>query len=155
MATPSPTQQITNDISNLQSKVGDLQGSVRLTKARDAVEDFQTTVNGLAQRIVILRTRGYAFEKDMENQAQAFVQSWALLYPNLQSQINVQSSALVNSLRPIEMQMPRLTAAASNPAAARGLLGSMQSAVNMLEVKVSATEKTIEGMYDQFNNQVY
>ena len=155
MATPSPTQQITNDISNLQSKVGDLQGSVRLTKARDAVEDFQTTVNGLAQRIVILRTRGYAFEKDMENQAQAFVQSWALLYPNLQSQINVQSSALVNSLRPIEMQMPRLTAAASNPAAARGLLGSMQSAVNMLEVKVSATEKTIEGMYDQFNNQAY
>lgn len=155
MATPSPTQQITNDISNLQSKVGDLQGSVRLTKARDAVEDFQTTVNGLAQRIVTLRTRGYAFEKDMENQAQAFVQSWALLYPNLQSQINVQSSALVNSLRPIEMQMPQLTAAASNPAAARGLLGSMQSAVNMLEVKVSATEKTIEGMYDQFNNQVY
>ena len=155
MATPSPTQQITNDISNLQSKVGDLQGSVRLTKARDAVEDFQTTVNGLAQRIVTLRTRGYAFEKDMENQAQAFVQSWALLYPNLQSQINVQSSALVNSLHPIEMQMPQLTAAASNPAAARGLLGSMQSAVNMLEVKVSATEKTIEGMYDQFNNQVY
>ncbi|MBE3119392.1 MAG: hypothetical protein IMZ50_11665 [Candidatus Atribacteria bacterium] len=155
MATPSPTQQITNDISNLQSKVGDLQGSVRLTKARDAVEDFQTTVNGLAQRIVTLRTRGYAFEKDMENQAQAFVQSWALLYPNLQSQINVQSSALVNSLRPIEMQMPQLTAAASNPAAARGQLGSMQSAVKMLEDKVSATEKTIEGMYDQFNNQVY
>ncbi|MCX6036922.1 MAG: hypothetical protein NTW99_03320 [Chloroflexi bacterium] len=155
MATPSPTQQITNDISNLQSKVGDLQGSVRLTKARDAVEDFQTTVNGLAQRIVTLRTRGYAFEKDMENQAQAFVESWALLYPNLQSQINVQSSALVNSLRPIEMQMPRLTAAASNPAAARGQLGSMQSAVKMLEDKVSATEKTIEGMYDQFNNQVY
>lgn len=155
MATPSPAQQITNDISNLQSKVGDLQGSVRLTKARDAVEDFQTTVNGLAQRIVTLRTRGYAFEKDMENQAQAFVQSWALLYPNLQSQINVQSSALINSLRPIEMQMPQLTAAASNPAAARGLLGSMQSAINMLEVKVSATEKTIEGMYDQFNNQVY
>lgn len=155
MATPSPAQQITNDISNLQSKVGDLQGSVRLTKARDAVEDLQTTVNGLAQRIATLRTRGYAFEKDMENQAQAFVQSWALLYPNLQSQINVQSSALVNSLRPIEMQIPQLTAAASNPAAARGLLGSMQSAVNMLEDKVSATERTIEGMYDQFNNQVY
>jgi uncharacterized coiled-coil protein SlyX len=155
MTTPSPAQQITNDISSLQSKVGDLQGSVRLTKARDAVEDLQTTINGLAQRIATLRTRGYAFEKDMENQAQSFVQSWTLLYPNLQTQINMQSSALVNSLRPIEMQMPQLAAAASNPAAARGLLGSMQSAVKMLEDKVSATEKTIEGMYDQFNNQVY
>jgi hypothetical protein len=90
----------------------------------------------------------------MENQAQAFIASWALLYPNLESQINIQSSALVNSLRPIEMQMPQLTAAASNPFAARGLLGSMQSTVNMLNDKVSATEKTIEGMFDQFNNQV-
>jgi hypothetical protein len=144
-----------DEIRGLQSKIGDLQGSVRLAKARDAVEDLQTTVNGLTQRIATLRTRDYVFEKDMENQAQAFVASWALLYPNLESQINIQSSALVNSLRPIEMQMPQLTAAAGNPAAARGLLGSMQSAVNLLEGKVSATENTIAGMYDQFNNQVY
>jgi len=155
MATPNPAQQIADEINTLQTKVGDLQGSVRLTKARDAVEDLQTTLNGLAQRIATLRTRGYVFEKDLENQAQAFVGSWTLLYPNLQSQINTQSSALVNSLRPIEMQIPQLTAAAGNPAAARGLLGSMQSALNMLEDKVSATERTIQGMYDQFNNQVY
>jgi hypothetical protein len=155
MATPNPVQQLSDDIRNLQSKVGDLQGSVRLTKARDAVEDLQTTVNGLIQRITTLRPRGYFFEKDMENQAQAFVESWALLYTNLQSQINMQSAGLVNSLRPIEMQMPQLNASASNPSSARGLLSSMQSAVNMLEDKVSATERTIEGMYDQFNNQVY
>ena len=154
MATPSPVQLIADEIRSLQSKVGTLQGSVRMTNARDAVEDLQTTLNDLAQRIATSRTRGYVFEKDMENQAQAFVESWALLYPNLQSQINLQSSTLVNSLRPIEMQMPQLTAAAGNPGVARGLLGSMESAVNMLEDKVTATERTIEGMYDQFNNQV-
>ena len=155
MATPVPVQQIAEDIRRLQSKVSDLQGSVRLAKARDAVEDLQTTVNSTAQRIATLRTLGYVFEKDLENQAQAFVESWALLYPNLQSQINSQSTTLMNSLRPIEMQMPQLNVMAGNPAAARGLLGSIQSAVVMLEDKVLATEKTIEGMYDQFNNQVY
>jgi len=155
MATPNPAQQIADEIRSLQSKIGDLQGSVRLTKARDAVEDLQTTVNGLTQRIASLRTRGYVFEKDMENQAQGFVGSWSQLYPNLQSQINMQSSTLVTSLRPIEMQMPQLNTAARNPAAARGLLGSMQSTVHMLEAKVTATERTIEGMYDQFKNQVY
>ena len=155
MATPNPAQQIASDISSLQSKVSELQGSVRLAKVRDTIEDLQTSLNNLAQRIATLRTRGYVFEKDMENQAQAFVESWALLYPNLQSQINLQSTTLVNSLRPIEMQMPQLAAAASNPAMARGLLTSMQSAVNMLDDKVSATENTIAGMYDQFNNQVY
>jgi hypothetical protein len=154
MTAPSPAQQIANDISSLQSKVGDLQESVRLTKTRDAVEDLQATIKALPQRIASLRIRGYIFEKDIENQAQALVESWALLYPNLQSQINMQSSALVNSMRPIEIQMTQLTASASNPSAARGLLGSMQSAVDILEDKVSAIERNLEGMYDQFSNQV-
>jgi hypothetical protein len=155
MATPNPMQQLADDIRGLQSKVGDLQVSVRMTKARDAVEDLQTTVNGLVQKVANLRTRGYFFEKDIENQAQAFVQSWTLLYPNIQSQINMQSLNLVASLRPIEMQMPQLNAAASNPGLASGLLSSMQSAVAMLEDKVSAAEKAIAGMYDKFYNQVY
>jgi hypothetical protein len=155
MATPSPAQQIADEIRNLQSKVSDLQGRVRLTKARDAVEDLQTTVSGLIQKITTFRTRGYVFEMDMENQAQALSQSWVLLYPNLESQINMQSSVLENSLRPIEMLMPQLNAAASNPAAARGLLNSMQSSQNILDGKVSAAEQSIEGMYDQFNNEVY
>ena len=56
MATPNPTQEIGEEIRSLQSKVGDLQGSVHLTQRRDAVEDLQTTVNALSQRITNLRT---------------------------------------------------------------------------------------------------
>jgi hypothetical protein len=155
MATPNPAQQISEEISTLQTRINALQGNVQLTKSREAVEDLQTNINGMAQRIFSLRTRGYVFEKDMESQAQAFVTSWALLYPNLQAQINTQSSALVNSLRPVEMQMPQLAAMAGNPGAARGLLASLQSAVDQLESKVTAAEGVINGMYDQFNNQVY
>jgi hypothetical protein len=155
MAAPSPAQQTSDEIRSLQTKIGDLQGSVRLTKVRDSVADFHNTVNGLLQRIASMRTRGYVFEKDLENQAQAFVGSWALLYPNLQSQTNLQSSALINSLRPIELQMPQLLAVAGNPGLARGLLGTLQSAVAMLEDKVSATEKNIEALYAQFNDQVF
>ena len=155
MATPNPAQQLSEEISRLQSKISSLQESVQMTKARDAVEDVQTNVKGMAQRILSLRTRGYVFEKDLEAQAQALVESWGLLYPNLQAQINSQSSALASSLRPIEMQMPQLASMAGNPAVAGGLLSSMQSAVDQMESKVSAAEKTIDGMYDQFNNQVY
>jgi hypothetical protein len=155
MATPNPAQQIAEDISKVQTKVGDLQESVRLTKVHTAVSDLQTTVNTLPQRIATLRTRGYVFEKDIETQGKSFVESWALLFPTLQSQINLQSSTLINSLRPIEMQLPQLIALARNPSAARGLLNTIESTLNMVEEKVSATERSIEGMYDQFNNQVY
>jgi hypothetical protein len=154
MTTPSPAQQIADDIRALQNKVNSLQDGVRLAKVRDAVEDMQTKVSSQLQRIATARGRGYVFEKDLEAQAQSFVDSWAMLYPNLQSQINLQSTALMNALRPIEMQMPQLTAAAYNPAAARGILNTMQSAVSQLESKVSAAERTINGMYDQFDRQV-
>jgi len=154
MATPSPAQQIADEISALQNKIGWLQDGVRLAKVRDAVEDVQTKVSSQPQRIATARGRGYVFEKDLEAQAQSFVDSWAMLYPNLQSQINLQSSALMNTLRPIEIQMSQLTAAAYNPAAARGILNTMQSAVSQLESKVSAAERTINGMYDQFDRQV-
>ena len=154
MATPSPAQQIADEIRGLQSKVGDLQGSVHLSNARDTVEDLQTSVNGLAERIASLRTRGYVFEKDLENQGQTLSKIWINLYPNLESQINQQSSALENALRPIEMQVPQLNALINNPVAARGLINSIQSAVNLLEDKVSATERTIAGMFDQLNRDI-
>jgi hypothetical protein len=155
MTVPSPIQQTANDINALKTKIGWLQESVRLTKARDAVEDVQTNIHGMAQRITGLRTRGYVFEKDLENQAKAFTDSWALLCPNVQSQINVQANILMNALRPIELQIPQLSAQAANPAVARGLLSSLQAAVGTLESQVSAAERTIEGMYNQFNSQVY
>jgi len=154
MATTNPAQQMTHDIHALQSRVGDLQDRVRLNDALGAISDLNTTVTGLPQRITALRTRGYVFEKDMEPQAQAMIASWALLYPNLQTQINQQTGMLIGSLRPIEMQMPQLTALAASPAAAGGLLGTVQSSVSMLEDKISAAEKTVSGMYDQFGDQV-
>jgi CHAD domain-containing protein len=101
MATTNPAQQMADDIRALQSRVGDLQDRVRLNDALGAVSDLNTTVTGLPQRIAALRTRGYVFEKDMEPQAQAMIASWALLYPNLQTQINQQTAMLIGSLRPI------------------------------------------------------
>jgi hypothetical protein len=155
MATPNPAQQISEEINQLKYRISSLQESVQLTKARDAVEDVQSNVKAMPQRILGLRTRGYVFEKDLEAQAGALVESWTLLYPNLQSQINIQSSGLASSLRPIEMQMPQLASMAGNPGVAQGLLTSLKAATDQVESKVSASEKTIEGMYDQFNNQVY
>ena len=154
MATPNPAQEIAEEIRALQTRITDLQSHVQLTDSRAAVEQFQANINGMPQRIANLRARGYVFEKDLEGQVQAFAGSWALLYPNVQAQINAQSSALVNALRPIEMQMPQLAALAGNPGAARGLLASLQSAVGQVEGKVTAATNLVEGMYSQFNNQV-
>ncbi len=154
MATPSPAQQLASEISALQSKLGSLQQSVRLAKARDAVEDLQTKVAGMPQRVADLRQKGYVFEKEMENQASGLAQQWNGLQPSINQQINSQSMNLQMSIRPIETQMSQLAVAARNPMAARPLLSTAQAQVRMLEDKVSAAERAIEGMYNQFQNQV-
>jgi len=154
MTAINPDRANTDEIHSLQSRIGDLQESVRLTKVRDAIEDLQSTVNSMAVRLMTLRTRGYVFEKDLESQAKAILDAWALLSPNVQSQIEQQGSILMNSLRPLELQMPQLAAEAVNPAIASGLLRTMQTAVGQVESGVSAAETAIDWMYDQFGSQV-
>jgi hypothetical protein len=50
--------------------------------------------------------------------------------------------------------MTQLAAAAGNPLAARSQLARLQPAVSQLESRVEAAEKSIDGMFDQFRNQV-
>jgi hypothetical protein len=155
MATPSPVEQIASEISSLQTKVGWMQDSARLKNALDAVEDLQTSVNSMQQRVAGLRTNGYVFEKDLETQAADFSRQWSELHPSLVTQINMQSSTLQGSLRSIELKMTQLNGLQTNPSAARSLITSIESEMNMLEDKVRSAENTVNGMYDSFNNQVY
>lgn len=154
MATPTPLQQITSEVNSLRTKINSLQDGVRLTRTRDAVEDIQTTINNLGQRISVLRTKGYVFEKSLEEQSLDFARQWTLVFPNIQQQINTQSATLSANLRSIEVQLPRLTSSLNNPTAARSLLSNLTTSVNSLESNISSAERTINGMYDNVNSQV-
>lgn len=154
MTTPSPIEQLASEISSLQSKIGGMQDSARLKNALDTVEDLQTSVNGMQQRLAGLRTKGYVFEKDLEAQAADFARQWSEIHPSLVTQINLQSASLQGSLRSIELRMTQLNGLRTNPSAARPLIASIQSEMDMLEDKVRSAENTINGMYDSFNSQV-
>src|SRR5689334_2209224 len=154
MATPNPAQQIANEISTLQSQVSQLQDDVRLSRVRDAVEDLQTNINGMTQRVANLRQGGYAFEKELEAQAADFVKQWSSLYPSLTTQINSQSATLQAAIHPLEAQLTQLATLASNPNAARPVLTNATSAAKQLEDQASAAERMIDGMYNTLRNNV-
>ena len=155
MTTPTPMQQITSEINSLKAKINTLQDGARLTKARDALEDIQTTINTMGQRVANLRQRGYVFEKSLESQAIDYRRQWVVILPNVQQQLNVQSAPLSARLRAIETQLPRLTASINNPMSARPILNNLQTSVSSLESNISSTERMIAGMYDTLNNQVH
>lgn len=154
MTTPSPVDQIASNISSLQTRIGWMQDSVRLKNALNAIEDLQTIVNGMRQRISNLRTAGYVFEKTLEAQAADLAIQWNSLRPPLVSQINMQSTGLQGSIRSIELKMTQLNGLRTNPSAAQTLISSIENEMGMLEDKVRSAESTVTGMYDSFNRQV-
>jgi len=154
MATPTPLQQITSEVGSLKSKINTLQDGVRLTRTRDTLEDIQTTINNMGQRVASLRSKGYVFEKTLETQAMDFASQWAIILPNVQQQINLQSASLSSSLRSIEVQLPRLTNSLNNPTTARPILNNLKTSISSLESNISSVERMVNGMYDTLNNQV-
>jgi hypothetical protein len=152
--TVSPIEQIASEISSLQTKLGWMQDSVRLKNTLSAIEDLQTNVNGMLQRITNLRTNGYLFEKGLEAQALDFSRQWSTIHPPLVSQISMQSSSLQGSIHSIEIKMTQVNNVRTNPSAARPLISSINNEMEMLEDKVRSAESTVNGMYDSFKNQV-
>jgi hypothetical protein len=154
MSNQSLADQVRSDIQNLQSSLRDLQDAVRLSSVRDSVEDLQTSVNGMDQRIASLRERGYAFEKELEGKAADFAEQWASLSPNINSQMEREAQNLERSLRPIETHITTLAGKRGAPAALKPEVDKLKSQVDALKGRVEAAERSIRGSYDQFSSDV-
>lgn len=148
------TAEISQQVTSLQNEVTSMQEKVRLSGARDSVEDIQTTVNSMDQRIANLRQNGYVFEKQLENQVTDLMDQWVDLYPSVKAQIDSQSQTLLNNMRGVEAQMHQLNNQRSNLNIAQSLVGTVENKVNSLKGQITAAESTISGMYDQFSQQV-
>jgi len=154
MAEQSLAEQVQNKIKSLQSTLGDLQSSVRMTDIRDRVEDLGSTVSGLDRRIGSLREGGYAFEKGLEGQAMDFVKEWKGIVPELEGQIEKEANTLEGALRPLESQLSLLAGDRGLPKTLSPRVKKLQSQVESLEGRVEAAEENIRGGYDQFSSGV-
>ncbi|MEI7846472.1 MAG: hypothetical protein WCK35_11780 [Chloroflexota bacterium] len=154
MTTPTPVDQITSEINSLQSRLGWMQESVRLKNTLNSVEDLQTSIIGMPQRIVKIRSNGYVFEKELEKEANGFPGQWAIINQPLQNQINQQMKTLSTAMRTLELKMTQLQAVRLNPGAARPIILSIQFEMDALEDKIKAAENTLNGMYDAFDHVV-
>ena len=154
MSNESLADQIRNDISSLQSSLRDLQDAVRLSDVRDSIEDLQTDVSGMDQRIASLRSAGYAFEKNLEGKAEDFAAQWADLAPNINRQLERDTQSLRRDLRPIETQIVELAGKSGAPLALRPRVNQAKSKVEALQGRVEAAERSVRGSYDQFSSAV-
>ena len=149
----SPAERLKSEVSAMQREISLLQDKVRLNTVRDTVEDTQTTINNLDQRIADLRARGYVFGKGIEAQAADFEEQWAKINPSITAEINKQASSLQNGMRSLELQMSQLSARVANVTAARPLASKLKSDIDALESKAQSAERSVNGMYDSLRSK--
>ncbi len=150
---PSPLEQLQSDINNVGYELRNLHGKVRLTNLRDRVEDLNTQVRGLPQRIQVLRDRSYAFEKNLEERAADLLKRWNATMPAVERRMNIDIPALERQIPALETQFQRLNGLSRNPIAARPVLQQVQAQVDNLESKAGSLENAIRGMFDTIENE--
>jgi hypothetical protein len=154
MSNESLVEQVRSDIQSLQSSLRSLQDAVRLSTIRDSVEDLQTAVNGMDQRIASLRSRGYAFEKELEGKAADFAVQWTKLAPGIRAQIEREAQSFERSLRPLEPQIIEMATKQGAPLALKPQVDRLKAQVDALQSRVEAAESSIRGSYDLFQQKV-
>ena len=152
--TPTPLDQINSQLNNIRWSFENLQKRVKLTSARDQLEDLDTKLKGLAQRIAVLRQRGYPFEKILESTAIDLQKKWSPVKQSVQIQINQQSTLLETALRPLETRLGQVTSTATrSPSLAMPSVKALEADVKNLEDKASAADSAINGMYDTLESE--
>ena len=118
------------------------------------MEDLGGSVSGLSQRVLALRNKGYAFEKELEEQAGAFAKDWAGIAPDIEREISREASSLARTLGPLESEFAELSGAGGAPAMLLPRAERLKTEVENLESRVEAVEENIRGAYDQFQSDV-
>lgn len=150
----SPQQELTSKISSLRYKVKDLQSSVRLSSVSDQVEDLDSDVNKLGQRIQALRVKGYVFGKGLETRSQEYGKRWGQMAPQIRRQIEAQRPALEMEMNMISAQMSQIESKANLPAQGLPLAERFEQSLEAFEGKVNAARDSIQGTYDSFSNEI-
>lgn len=151
---PNPQEKLKADIRKAQDDLNKLYTGVRLTTIRDQVEDMQTSISALPQRVKDLRGKGYVFDKELENRASNLQAQWTPLQPTIINLTNDQSARLDAEVRGVESLMMQLTSRSANPTLAAPFLGQVQSAISTMESKISSAESSIRGTYDEFQRNL-
>jgi hypothetical protein len=154
MSEQNPIDEFASEVDTVRRNVASLQSNVRLASVLDELEDIDTRVNAMPQRVLALRNRNYAFEKGLESRISDVVLRWSGIRPSVQTRIDQECMRLNNAIRPIEAELSRLIPLSRNPAAGRSLLNQVNADVSNLQSKVNAAQNALKGMYDAFANEI-
>jgi len=147
MTTPDPNKEVLSQINTIENDLRELHGKAQFNSLHSELSNLQGTIGGFNNQIIVIRKRGYVFEKGLEAQAQKLNRDWISIHANIKRRIDQEAFNLKTDLANVEGQVTRLVAMRSNPAAARSRISAVRSTVDNFDSKVTAAENVIKNMY--------
>lgn len=149
----NPMEELQSDIRSMQSDLDTLRSGINLTSVRDALEDLDTKLTLLPQRIADLRTKNYPFEKTLETKTADLQKRWPQVRASVQAQAGVLGLQLRNSIQPLEHRMAQLVST-HVVQMARPMADALESEISSLQSRVKSAESTLEGMYNTLSSEM-
>jgi DNA repair exonuclease SbcCD ATPase subunit len=141
-------------LRSVQDQAKKLQSAVRFASHRDRLEDLSTLLGVLPQRLMELRTRGYPFEKGLEEKLELVQQKWPRQLPRVRAQIDSEADRLASDMGEVEELVQQATSLSGTPSEVDAALSRAEQAGEALEAKSEAAAAAIDGMYDQIESEV-
>jgi chromosome segregation ATPase len=154
MTTTNPLEDNARKITAISSSVQNLHTKVRLSSLVDKIGDLNNTVDDLPQQIKDLRSRNYAFGKDLEAEAADLGKRWKRSQPSTRRKLEQEVSQLQVKIKPLEAQMNRLSRLKNNPRAAGPLIAQLESGTKSLESETTAAESVVSGMFNDLESDM-
>jgi len=138
----------------IQSEVNALQDEIMLKASLQELAELENEVHSLKRRLVEVRARGYAIEKDLEADITVLAAQWDRVQRNTRATVEYQSKVLGEQMGSIQGDLQKVIGLSTNLAAARPLYMQIKSAVASLQAQADAAEATVLAQYDEYADEV-
>jgi hypothetical protein len=146
--------QITTEVNALQSSLNDLQRRSTFADLQDQIMDLDKEVGKVTSLLESARSKGYAFQKDLDDTIYRTTDQWQVARENALNMIPKQVPVMQNNLAPLQYQLQQVNASLTNAALARPLIARTQSQINNLLSTVGQIESNIRSSYTEVESNV-
>jgi hypothetical protein len=138
------------ELTTLEDRLGDLQDSLLLNRARDQMGDIESALSMLPAEVEAVRTRGYAFRSFLDRKAEVLTEQWAELRDSVAQEIERQTRDLERDAAAAESALRQAAASGSSAQIRRA-----STTIDTLEHKVSAAQSAVEAMYQNIQTNIH
>jgi predicted nucleic acid-binding Zn-ribbon protein len=146
--------QITSEANALQSSLNDLQRRSTFADLQDQIMDLDREVGKVTGLLESARSKGYAFQKDLDDTIYHATDQWQVARENALKMIPQQVPVMQQNLAPLQYQLQQVNASLTNSGIARPLIARTQSQVNNLLSTVSQIEANIHNSYAEVESNI-